>query len=370
MDEEKLVLMDGRLHVYKRERSSVWQCSTFLGVINHRVSTKEKNLVLAKDFATHWYIERCVAERHRRLGIPLATLSGGTARPSVGTDMPPDRRRRTRTGPTFEEVAKTFYDEYRIATQGERNERYVKQKGDQLRLHLLPFFGNKSVADITAGLIQQYRTHRQTSKVHPETGEPIRPSRSTLHSERVTLRQVLKSANRHGWIAALPDMTVAYKSSGKVGHRAWFSPAEYKLLYEATREHAKNPGKERHRAGWEQLHDYILFMGNTGLRPDEAARLQERDVTIVKDAATDERILEIEVRGKRGTGYCKSMPGAVYPFQRVRQRKNLKPTDLIFDDVSRAMCNTVLKELNLKFDREGKGRTSIRSPRTAARAWR
>ena len=61
-------------------------------------------------------------------------------------------------------------------------------------------------------------------------------------------------------------------------------------------------------------------MANTGLRPDEAARLQFRDVTIVKDEATDERILEIEVRGKRGAGYCKSMPGAVLPFERLRDR--------------------------------------------------
>jgi hypothetical protein len=31
-------------------------------------------------------------------------------------------------------------------------------------------------------------------------------------------------------------------------------------------------------------------------------------------------ILEIEVRGKCGVGYCKSMPGAVRPFERLRSR--------------------------------------------------
>jgi hypothetical protein len=34
----------------------------------------------------------------------------------------------------------------------------------------------------------------------------------------------------------------------------------------------------------------------------------------------DETILEIEVRGKRGFGYCKSMPDAVSPFERLRSR--------------------------------------------------
>ena len=56
-------------------------------------------------------------------------------------------------------------------------------------------------------------------------------------------------------------------------------------------------------------------MANTGLRPDEAKNLQHRDVTIVEDEATGERILEIEVRGKRGVGYCKSMPSAVRPYR-------------------------------------------------------
>jgi integrase len=153
-------------------------------------------------------------------------------------------------------------------------------------------------------------------------------------------------------------MTVAYKASGKISHRAWFSPTEYKMLYEATRERAKNPKRERFRAACEQLHDYVLFMGNTGLRPDEAARLQARDVNIVNDEATGQRILEIEVRGKRGVGYCKSMPGAVHPFQRVSQRVNLKPTDLIFGKVSREIFNAILEELNLKFDREGNVRTT------------
>jgi hypothetical protein len=45
-----------------------------------------------------------------------------------------------------------------------------------------------------------------------------------------------------------------------------------------------------------------------------------RDVAIVKDDATGERILEIEVRGKRGVGYCKSMPSAVRPYERLLNR--------------------------------------------------
>jgi hypothetical protein len=50
--------------------------------------------------------------------------------------------------------------------------------------------------------------------------------------------------------------------------------------------------------------------------PDEAFNLQHRDVAIVTHDATDNQILEIEVRGKRGVGHCKSMPGAVRVYRK------------------------------------------------------
>jgi hypothetical protein len=45
-----------------------------------------------------------------------------------------------------------------------------------------------------------------------------------------------------------------------------------------------------------------------------------RDVTVADAEDLGKTILEIEVRGKRGLGYCKSMPGAVRAFQRLRSR--------------------------------------------------
>ncbi len=353
MPTESHLLMDGALHVYRRENSRYWQCSTYLGSRNHRQTTKEASLAAAKDFARDWYMERCVEDRQRRRGgvvLPDSSVQPLIAGPGASTD---GRRRQTPTGPSFEDAAKAFTSEFEIITLGERNPRYVSSKSEHVRIHLLPFFGNTALADITAGKVQEYRAHRQASRVDPKTGKPKKPARATLHSEMVTLRQILKTANRKGWIVALPDMTAPYKTSGKLEHRAWFSPEEYKMLYEATRERAKNPPKPRWREVCETFHDYVLFMGNTGLRPDESARLQLRDVKIVNDESSGERILEIEVRGKRGVGFCKSMPGAILPFERVRKRKNLKPTDPIFGKTPRELMNTVLGELNLKFDRDG-----------------
>ena len=48
--------MGGKLHVYKRPNSRHWQCSTYLGGRNWRVSTKEESLALAKEVAEDWYL--------------------------------------------------------------------------------------------------------------------------------------------------------------------------------------------------------------------------------------------------------------------------------------------------------------------------
>lgn len=82
------------------------------------------------------------------------------------------------------------------------------------------------------------------------------------------------------------------------------------------------------------------------------------------DDATGETVLEIEVRGKRGVGYCKSMMGAVVPFKRLVKRNTPEgedapdPTALIFPKRHRELFNRILDEENLKVDRGGNPRTA------------
>jgi integrase len=363
-------LMGGKLHVYRRPNSRFWQCSTYIGGKNRRSSTKEESLSHAKDIAEDWYLE--LRGKHRRGEI--------------------------HDGKTFKETADQFLREYEIITQGQRSNGSIDGHRRRLKNHLIPFFGDKVLTEITPGLVQEFRIYRrekgnlprgrtrsngsppQDTGSNPNDSRGGPPSRSSMHKDIVTLRQVLKTANRHGWLQYLPDLSEPYKTSGKIVHRAWFSPDEYKKLYGATRQRVQNPLKKRWKWSCEQLHDYVLFMANTGLRPDEAARLEFRDVTIVDDESTDETILEIEVRGKRGVGYCKSMTGAVLPFQRLQQRlrpavieatdenlRNMKPseqwrkpgpTDRLFPYSHRELFNRILDEEGLKFDREGQRRTA------------
>jgi len=322
--EETHKILDGKVNLYRRGKSQIWQCSTYLEGKNHRTSTKQKMLTRAQEVAETWFLDL----KHRQI------------------------RGEAVSGRSFAQAAARFMREYEVMTGGTRNRDHVRGHVSRLNNHLLPFFGKKALVDVTSGVVQDYRLHRMEGN-----GGFKPPSPSTMHKEIVTLRMVLKTAIRQNWLAALPDLSAPYRSSAKVAHRAWFSPDEYKTLYTATRENVKASQMKPWRHQAEQLHDMVLFMANTGVRPDEVRRIEYRDVTIVDDEHSGDTILEIVVRGKRGVGYCKSMPGAVMPFKRLRDRNEPKPNDLLFPVDHKKQFNRMLAETGLKFDREGNRRT-------------
>lgn len=358
-------IMGGKVQLFRRPRSSYWQAQATVAGKQFRYSTKEDSLAHAKTIAEDWYLG----------------LRGK------------DRAGILKHEKTFRQVSSQFLKEYAIITEGQRSQKWVESHEIRLRLHLLPFFGDLGISEVTPGRVQEYRVNRMSSRGQippdsksnrPPKNKP--PSRSTLHNEIMTLRQVLKTAIRHGWIEHLPDLSPPYKTQGKIVHRPWFSPAEYKQLYEATRAYAREPFHEHYKWNAEQVHDYVLFLANTGLRPDEAKNLEHRDVEIVTDDATGERILEIEVRGKRGVGYCKSMPSAVRPYERLlnrpkptegesrraRQRRRKEggeappeapasypePMDKVFPGNHIKLFNNILDRTKLKLDRDGNPRTA------------
>lgn len=360
-----LFLMDGKLQLYRRGDGKVWHCSASIGGKQRRNSTKQENLELAKRVASDWYL----------------TLQG-KMRSGIIDD-----------GPTFKKAADQFLKEYGVITEGERSEKWTESHAIRLRVHLIPFFGDLPLDKVSPGKVQEYRVHRMTTYNLPNPSSKSQhkprtkpPARSTLHDEVVTLRMVLKTAIRHGWLEHLPDLTPPYRSQGKIVHRPWFSPEEYKQLYEAAREYAKDPFNAHFKWNAEQVYDFVLFMANTGLRPDEAFNLQHRDVTIARDDGSREQILEIEVRGKRGVGHCKSMPGAVRVYKRLlerakpihgesRRERQLRrkaggeapstptkaypqPTDHVFPGNHITLFNNLLDRTKLKFDRDGKPRTA------------
>lgn len=351
-------MFDGRLQIYRRAEHGPWQAAARVGGLRFRQTTGEMALDRAKDVAEEWYLDLRGKLRTGRLE-PLA---------------PKEK--------TFAEAAEAYLREVRVLAASVRSPSYVKNLEMRMKAHVLPFFKDKPLSAINKGLVQRYRVQRAEETIArttvkgkdgaPDTpGKP--PARSTMLQEIVIIRQVLKHAEGLGWIPFVPNLSTPYMTQGKRGRRAWFSHDEYKRLYEATRRRIAEGKRRGWKSRYEDLHDFVLIMANTGLRPDEAWGLEFRDVTIEDDYATKDTILVIDVRGKTGVGYCKSMPNAVYPFTELRKRRVRKlkeegqsaediarvlPTMKVFPDYNRDLFNKILEEENLKFDRDGQRRTA------------
>lgn len=372
-------LFSGRVQLYRRPEGRHWQCATRVGGKRFRTTTGEAELTRAKDIAEEWYLE----------------LRGRVRHGEIVPDRPRER--------TFAEAAEQYLREVRVLAATTRSPVYVKYLEMRLRKHLIPYFGQMPLSAINRGAVQAYRVKRAEERMAltataKSPGRP--PARSTMSQEIVHLRQTLKWAEGVGWLPFVPNLSQPYMSQGKRGRRAWFSPEEYKQLYEATRRRIEDPQRRGFQRKYEDLHDFVLFMANTGLRPDEAWRLEFRDVAIERDIATKSTILVIDVRGKTGVGYCKSMPNAVHPFERLRERRRLEaalqveldklakgtvgwkvdlvrrgleaefavgkrkltapvsPTSRVFPGFSRDLFNAILEEEGLKQDRDGQKRTA------------
>ena len=132
-------ILGGKVHVYKRGRSRYWQCSTYIAGKNRRISTKQESLAQAKDFAEDWFLD----------------LRGKNNRGELKAEK------------TFKQAAAQFLREYEVITEGLRHPGYVEGHERRLNLHLLPFFGDKGLSEITPGLVQEYRIYRLDPKNKP-----------------------------------------------------------------------------------------------------------------------------------------------------------------------------------------------------------
>jgi len=361
-------ILNGKVKLYRRDDGSEnWFCSTFLQGKNRRKSTKTDSLSHAEEIAEDWYLE---LRGKSRAGLLQAE------------------------GKAFNAAAEAFMADYEASIEGQRSPKWIAEHKAHIENHLKPFFGKYTVPEIDQDRAQEYRVHRfqnpyirKPAKADTDKPRPApRPTaHKTIENEIITLRMILKFCVRKAWLKAAPDVSAPYQKQKKVGHRPWFAPEEYSALYRATGAY-KNRSTLRDWERWnaEQLHDLVLFLSNTGLRPDEAKNLEHRDIAMVRDLATRELILEIAVRGKTGYGPCKSRAEAVKPYQRLlnrprwtpqgrkpRSRKAIalaaaepivvqnkpKPTDKVFPGNHIKLFNKILGDVGIKLDRDGKPHT-------------
>jgi len=129
-------VLNGKVQLYRRGKSRIWQCSASVGGKQRRATTKRESLALASEFAEDWYRGKDHA------GILLSEK-------------------------TFAQAAQQFLSEYAVITEGERSQKWTEGHEIRLRIHLLPFFGELGVSKVTPSKVQDYRVHRMTSRLEP-----------------------------------------------------------------------------------------------------------------------------------------------------------------------------------------------------------
>ena len=204
-------LMDGKLHVYRRENSRFWQCATYLSGRNYRQTTKETNIAFAREFAREWYLDRVAEDRLRKSGkLPAAPETSIVIPARVAPKRPGEK--------TFREAAAVFEKEFEAMTLGERNTHYVVGKGRVIRLYLNPFFGDLPISEVSAGRIQDYRLHRVTPPDEPQRVRFVSDGQERIGKAKADQSGDVSASTSLGWTIAR-SLSMVLRLNLKAGSR-------------------------------------------------------------------------------------------------------------------------------------------------------
>ena len=322
---KKITRFDGRLHIFQRPLTPFVWCGFHHKGRYIRKSTKETSFSAATAVAESWYT------------LQQAAILSGDA--SIG-------------GRSFSTAAKSAIKslEGRV-NRKERSETYAKGIKLLLQTNLIPYFGTTSVDSINIVAWEKYKSH--CYKKNPNL------SRATLHQHKSALRTVLNESFRQGWIKTLPVLKDVYDTDKIKTPRQWFEPKEYQTLLAAIRSHKKTLKGTRWEKDADELYDYVVFVANSGLRTGEAKNVRFCDVSLhgeTTDGQERQYLLIRNIKGKRGTGDCRTMDGAVAAFERrcaAREISDPAKSDApLFLAYHRDMFNAVLEKKGLKLSRE------------------
>lgn len=290
----------------------------------------------------------------------------------------------------FKDFWKRFYDAHEagLSIHRQRLHKFIANK------YFKPYFGEHRVADMPDAFVEKYwdwriNFHNQARKAETGDKTPIPanaarvPAQKTLDMEAGMLRQIFRWGKRVGFVKREPWIKATkVKHSKGVERRPAFTEAEWKSIYEYLRQWVKEGmvatpaenGGSLHRSGPHALHrfqrellrNYLLFMANSGLRPNEARQLLWRDVRLENDEdGKPALVVEVAPTTKTGARTVVCREGTEFYLDRLKKiSKHTEPDHYVFcgydgepvDNFNKTFSK-VLKKLKLLNDRWGKRRT-------------
>ncbi|MFN5759899.1 MAG: tyrosine-type recombinase/integrase [Sphingomonadaceae bacterium] len=336
------------LAVYKQSRSPFWYVRCYMpfgGRYNQVISTKTDSEREARKIAEDFYIECAVKKR------------------ALGGDLPSGSKAAKDLRYSFSAVADEFLEDRK--RYAGTNPKHLRNYHDMRKLihaknGLKAFFAKRDISTIVTADVRDYMVFAEEQSLKGAL------SASTRSKHLITLNLVMKSAYEKGLIATLPLMP---KQRVVDNPRPWFDNKEYRRLWAKALRISKNAekaGDHDKAKRFAEVHDFIVFMVNTFLRPSEWANLRHRHIKVHSSGETPH--LEITVSdGKTKPRVVYSMPTAVEVYQRMKKRTGQERDNYLFKtqyfnrktalSKMRLDFETVLKAADLETDGFGKKRT-------------
>ena len=300
------VVTENELVVYRRERSSIWQCRYKVDGVWQRASTKERKLKDAKEVAKELKI---TAEIRKRDNLPVITRK-------------------------FRDVAKLAVQ--RMETKIADGDGKVSYK-DYIRIitdYLIPILGNRLITNIDNAALDHLDAER--IRMMEKT-----PSKSTLLSHNAALNLVFDEAVLRNFLNELNRPKLEAKGKKSTRHPD-FSLKDIQAVinnFEEWIERARTPHSKEMR---QIMRDYSEMLIDTGARPGkELLNLKWKQVRftinpkvirtgqkVMTDYGEEEEIIhtdlnrgvELIVSGKTGTREIVGRQPTVKALERVARR--------------------------------------------------
>lgn len=329
------VLMHRELVVYRRARSSIWQCRFKVGSVWQKASTKERNLTKAKKAAKDLMVE---AEIRLRSNLPVVTRRFRDIAKLAIKRMEDELANGS---------GKVIYNDYIRATNQ----------------YLIPALGKRSITNIDATALDELDTKR-IEKLGKE------PSKSTLLTHNAALNRVFDEAVIRGFLteANRPKLDSKARTGDR---RPAFSLKEVQALlgnFEGWIDAGRNARSKEMRT---LLRDYVEVLLDTGARPGkELMNLRWNQIAyftnpVVKHTgrfdndgdstggATLNRTVELTVTGKTGTRQTLGMAATVKTLARIAARNYGVKTPVATPLINIATAKNRDYVFRLKADKKG-----------------
>lgn len=307
-------VLEGRATLYKRANSPLWQVRYKASNRKCRASTHEIDLEKAKQVAVDIVTNAWFREKN---DLPVVTKK-------------------------FKAVAELAIKRMDEVPEGVRGKKTYTSYKLALQNYFIPYLGKYNIDKIDQVVLEKFslwRTEKNKRQLKA----------TTINTHNSALNRVFDEAVLRGYLTKQQIPSIASVGT-KAERRPDITEQEWKQLYEGMRPWVKAARKGNETLLRNLLQNYVLILGNTGIRPGtEAMNLKWNSLSFVEH--NGETYLSMSVEGKTGKRQIQVRHIVVEYLQRI-QNLDSEISKLSFEELVAAKIDKFIFRVN------GKDKTS------------